>query len=439
MAPDSESSETELVWRFVAPEAVVPPASRVDAHVQKGVSALQSWVRKMPAAFSRWWTGVEEGADEAEAADVESGENEPQPAPDALLERIAPAPDWSEAVAALDAALEPWMERPDGEPALVLDAWYHGAPSIARCWAEARGWTIVDPPPRDDLASPDAAAADWLAAREQSDTPWVLPRLEQCHLRTPRGLAFVRQLLDRWAEGALGRGLIGCDPNAWAYLRHVWPGEIPHRLMLHPFSADVLARWFRTLAEADQPDGAAPISFRIAGEDDPVLPAPREAADEDGSVPPFDDLPTSSYLRRLAVYSQGHPGIAWTLWRRSLLVLPDAPPSEADETSDSTSDPEQTIWVRPWSDVERPRRPSDFAQPDAFVLHALLLHGGLSADQLSPLLPTDQYAVRHRLHGLRTAGFIVQDDATWQLTPAGYPAACDILRHEAYLPDPYDT
>lgn len=430
--PDSESSDAESVWTFVAPEAVVLPTSLVDARVQEGVSALQSWLRRLPDALSRWWTGAEEDAHGAEAL---SGENGPRPASDALLERIAPVPDWSEAVAALDAALKPWMEGPDGVPALVLNPWYHGAPLIVRRWAETRGWTIVDPPSRAHIAQPDAARmTDWLAARGRSDTPWVLPRLEQCHLRTPRGLAFVRRLLDRWAEGALGRGLIGCDPHAWAYLRHVWSGQIPHRLTLQAFSADALARWFRTLADSGRPDGAAPISFRMAGEEDLVLPEHREAADEGGPAPSPDDVSTSAYLRGLAAYSQGHPGIAWTLWRRSLLV-----PPEADETLDRKSEPEQMIWVRPWSDVEHPRRPSDFAQPDAFVLHALLLHGGLSADQLSPLLPTDRYAVRHRLQGLRAAGFVVQEDATWQLTPAGYPAACDILRREAYLPDPYDT
>jgi hypothetical protein len=398
--------------------------------VQEGVSALQAWVRRLPITLSRWWAGTEEGA---EAADVLSEKGGPQPAPDALLERIAPAPDWSEAVAALDAALEPWMERPDGEPALVLDSCYHGAPSIVRRWAATRGWTIVEAPARDDIAPPDATAADWLAARAQDGTPWVLPRLERCHLRTPHGLAFVRQLLDRWAEGALGRGLIGCDPHAWSYLRHAWSGQIPHRLTLQAFSAGALARWFRALAESGRPGGAAPISFRMPGEDDPVIPECRGAVDEDSSAPRSDDAPTSTYLRGLAVYSQGHPGIAWTLWRRSLLV-----PPNADDTSDPESELERTIWVRPWSDVEHPRRPSDFAQPDAFVLHALLLHGGLSADQLSPLLPTDRYAVRHRLQGLSAAGFVVQEDATWQLTPAGYPAACDILRREAYLPDPYD-
>lgn len=105
--PDSESSDAESVWTFVVPEAVVLPTSPVDARVQEGVSALQSWLRRLPDALSRWWTGAEEGT---AGADAPSGEHRPQPAPDALLERIAPAPDWSEAVAALDAALEP-MDR----------------------------------------------------------------------------------------------------------------------------------------------------------------------------------------------------------------------------------------------------------------------------------------------------------------------------------------
>lgn len=437
--PAPESSEDEALWTFVAPEDVVPPASFGDAHVQESVSALELWVRRLPDVLSRWWTDSDfgKGADETEAADALSDENSPQPAPDAVLERIAPVPDWSEAVAALDAALASWMKGPDGVPALVLAPWYHQAPSIAHRWAETRRWSIVDPPSRDDIGQSNAAA-DWLAARKRSDTPWVLPHLEQCYLRTPSGLSFVRQLLDQWAEGSLGRGLIGCDPHAWAYLRNVWPGQISYRLTLRPFSADALAQWFRALAESGRPDGAASRSFRLVGEGDPVLPERRPAADEDGSPPPADDESPSAYLRRLAVYGQGHPGIAWTLWRRSLLVQPAAPPPEANDPSDHESDRRQTVWVCPWSDVKHPRRPDDFTQPDAFVLHALLLHGDLSTDQLSPLLPTDQYEVRHRLQRLRAAEFVVQQDGTWQLTPAGYPAACDILRREAYLPDPYD-
>ncbi len=415
------------------------PASSVNAQVEKGVSALRAWARRLPGVLSQWWaaSGLGEGAGEAEAADLPSEENGPRPVSEALLERIAPAPDWSEAVAALDAALKPWMEEPSGVPALVLAPCYHGAPSIARRWGVARGWTIVDPPPREGITQSNAAA-DWLAARKQRDMPWVLPHLERCYLRTPRGLAFVRQLLDQWADGALGQGIISCDPYAWAYLRNVWPGRISHQLTLQPFSSDVLGRWLRALAASHQSNERAPVSFRRAGANDLVLPEHSAAADADSSTGPSGDESTGAYLRGLAVYSQGYPGVAWTLWRRSLVLPPDEPSPEADEPSGEASEAEQTISVRPWSDVERPRRPSDFAQPDAFVLHALLLHGGLSAGQLSPLLPTDQYAVRQRLHRLRGAGFVVKKGATWQLTPEGYPAACDMLRREAYLPDPYD-
>jgi len=414
----------------------VPPASSVNAQVEKGISALQAWARRVPDALAQWWvaSGVGEPAGGGEATDLPPEENGPRPVPASLLERIAPAPDWSAAVAALDAALKPWMAEPSGVPALVLAPCYQGAPSIVRRWGEAHGWAIVDPPPRDAIPQPHAVA-DWLAAREQRDMPWVLPQVERCYLRTPRGLAFMRQLLDQWADGALGQGLIGCDPHAWAYLQRVWPGQLAHRLTLQPFPPDALARWLRALAASHRPNGQAPVSFRKAGADDLVLPEHSAAAD--GSTAPPNDEPTRAYLRGLAVYSQGYPGVAWTLWRRSLLLPPDEPSPEADEPSGEASEAEQTIWVRPWSEVERPQRPSDFAQPDAFVLHALLLHGGLSAGQLSPLLPTDQYALRQRLHRLRAAGFVVKEAATWQLTPAGYPAACDMLRREAYLPDPY--
>ncbi|TQE97300.1 MAG: hypothetical protein FKY71_16205 [Spiribacter salinus] len=353
------------------------------------------------------------------------------------MDRIAPMPDGSAAVAALDAALNPWMEGPDNAPALVLTPCYHGAPAISRLWAEARGWTVVDPLSRSHIMQSAAAAEDWLSARMDSTSPWVLPRLERCYVRTPRGLAFIRRLLNRWAAGALGRGLMGCDPHAWVFLRQVWQGKISHQLALQPFSAEMLGQWLRTLAGMNQSDEAVPISFRVAGGGPPVLPDPREGAP--GAAPRSDNGFTSPYLRMLAGFSQGHPGIARVLWRRSLLVPPDAPPPTTEEPPDPESEAKQILWVRPWKEVDRPHLPSDVAQPVAFVLHALLLHGGLSADQLCPLLPSDAYAVRHRLQGLRDAEIITQQDGEWRLTPAGYPAACDVLRREAYLPDPYIT
>lgn len=235
---------------------------------------------------------------------------------------------------------------------------------------------------------------------------------------------------------ALGRGLIGCDPHAWVYLQQVWQGKISHQLALQPFSAEMLGQWLRTLAGMNQSDEAVPISFRVAGGGPPVLPDPREGAP--GAAPRFDNGFTSPYLRMLAGFSQGHLGIAHMLRRRSLRVPPDAAPT-TEEPPAPESEAKHILWVRPWKEVDRPDLSSDVAQPAGCVLHALLLHGGLSADQPCPLLPSAAYAVHHRLQGLRDAGIITRQDGEWRLTPEGYPVARDGLRREAYLADPYIT
>lgn len=41
-------------------------------------------------------------------------------------------------------------------------------------------------------------------------------------MRHAGGLTLVRRLLERAVSGQLGRGLIGCDSWAWAYLQKVW-------------------------------------------------------------------------------------------------------------------------------------------------------------------------------------------------------------------------
>lgn len=420
----------------------------MDMRVQEGVSVLRTWIRTLPEALSRLWTGSETSSNSDEALQALPEENRLRPAPDALLDRIAPPPDWSEAVSALDTALRPWTTGSDDVPALVLMPGYHNAPPLLKLWAEVHTWTTIAPVPRPHIMQSAEAVESWFIERANSQTPWVLPRLERCYIRTPSGLAFVRRLLDHWTGGSLGRGIIGCDPHAWTYLQQVWAGAIPHCFVLKPFSANMLARWFRTLAELNRPDGAPPVSFHMADRDSPVLPERHEREHSTSTDVSGDEAP-SPYLRMLAAYSQGDPNIAWLLWRQSLLTPADALPlntEDAEQTAekigrapDPKSEPRPIIWVPPWSDAEHPKLSHDATQRDTFVLHALLLHGGLSADQLCSLLPMNPYAVRHRLHHMHTAGIITQRGAEWHLTPVGYAAACDMLRKDAYLPDPHAT
>ncbi len=331
-----------------------------------------------------------------------------EPCPEAALQHIAPPPDWKAAVPALQDALASWLEAAE-EPVLVLGAPYSGHEIILRAWAEDKGWRVIEPPTPEQILSREAM---WLSGLADGDTPWVLPRLERSYLRQTNGLAVVRGLLDAWTRGALGRGLIGCDRWAWAYLQHIWPGRIPTVLTLQAFDSERLARWFRALAGKE--GGPAP-RFRQSDSGEEVAPSPQAGADA---------TDTSPFLRHLAAYSRGLPGVAWALWRRSLLHAPDTP-----------ADSERIVGVRPWGRLELPALPSGSGRDEAFILHALLLHGGLPDELLKRLLPLAPHAVRQLLHRLRDAGLVEHDGAVWRVAPSGYPVARQFLHASGYLTD----
>jgi hypothetical protein len=241
-------------------------------------------------------------------------------------------------------------------------------------------------------------------------------------LRTPDGLAFVRSLLDAWADGALGRGLVAVDRSTWDYLRRAWPGEIAFRRTLQPLSADALAQWLRELAGRGGWAGTA-IRDRAG---DVVLelnngPSEAEGTSDEGRFVPSD------FLRSLAAYSGGRPGVAWALWGQSLRR-----PGSETETEEAEAAP-VAVEVPPWTEVDRPERPEDIERTDFLVLHAVLLHDGLSRETLGTLLPGSQSEIGGRLRRLRRAGFVVQEAEAWRLSPTGYTAACTVLQEEAYL------
>jgi hypothetical protein len=139
-------------------------------------------------------------------------------------------------------------------------------------------------------------------------------------------------------------------------------------------------------------------------------------------------------LKRLAAYSRGIPGIAWALWRQSLL----------GEFNDELSLEEQqefhqseatTIWVRPWDDLEHPSLPSDFDRVDAFILHTLLLHGGLPAGLLTNLLSLSATELIRHLYHLQAAGLVEEDAERWLVSPLGYPVVRRFLDNAGYLTD----
>lgn len=408
MTDGSPSGDDDGLWAYVPPSEARVPQPPVEEKFFTGLSAVRETLARLRDLG---------GGDESSAT-VERGEEggavaEAEPLPDTLRDRMAPVPDWTGAVAALDDVLGPGLEE---GPALVHEAGYDDAPSIVAAWGARHGATVLEPPARDRLVEEEGAA--WAAAQRTEGTPWVLPCLEHWWVRTPDGLDFVRSLLDAWAEGTLGSGVIGVDQHAWRYLSQAWPGQVLCRVAPRPLSGEGLGHWFSKLArQGGGPDG----TVEEWGGGGRVLSVPdRDSAQ---TADPAEEIDHSSFLRSLAAYSDGDPGVAWSLWRHSLL----APGPEASASS--------VAAVRSWTDVDRPGRPDDLERTDLLLLHALVLHGGLTDAVLAHVTPIDQYERRGRLRSLAREGLLTRADGMWRVPPLGYPVVCALLRDEAYLPD----
>lgn len=406
---DGSTLEDESIWAYVPPGEAHGPEPPAQEKLYTGLSAVRAAVTQLRT----WIAGGASAVSGAPGADEEAPEETP-PFSDALRDQVAPPPDWRDAVRALDDVMDSGSEA--GAPLLVHEAGHCEAPSIVEAWGARKGGAVIAPPARDRLAEEEGAA--WVAAQRSGETPWVLPRLERWWVRTPDGVAFVRSLLDAWAEGTLGRGVIGVDRHAWRYLRHVWPGQARRRVTLRPPSGEALARWFWRLArQGGAPEGT--VEERDGG--GRVLPRPEW--DSGQATSPADEPTGSTFLQSLAAHSDGNPGVAWSLWRRSL----QAPGPEASAATMAT--------VPSWSALDRPGPPDAPERSDLLLLHALVLHGGLPDAVLDHVTPVERYERHERLRTLRRGGLLVKADGAWQVTAAGYPVVCALLRDEAYLSD----
>lgn len=406
---DGSTSGDDSIWAYVPPGETRRPEPPTEEKLYTGLSAVRSGLTQLRA----WIAGDASAAPGTPGAD--EAREEAAPLPDALRDQVAPAPDWKDAATALDKVLDD--DSQPGAPLMVHEAGHHDAPSIVEAWGARKGVAVMDPPVRDRLVEEEGAA--WVAAQRSEEAPWVLPRLERWWVRTPDGLAFVRSLLDAWAEGTLGRGVIGVDRHAWGYLRHVWPGQARRRVTLRPLSGEALARWFWTLAR----QGGAPEGT-VEEQDGGGRVLPRPEWDSSGQVvDSTDEATVSTFLQSLAAHSDGHPGVAWSLWRQSL----QGPGPEASAAAVAT--------VPPWSALDRPGRPDALKRSDLLLLHALVLHGGLPDSVLAHVVPVERYERRERLRMLHREGLLTKADGAWQVTAAGYPVVCTLLCDEGYLSD----
>lgn len=331
-----------------------------------------------------------------------------EPATPEMLDRICEPPSHFPLIRELDATLNEWLSD---EASTV------------------RVQTIVLPPcDRDDLLSHWAATHDLQvlgtdrlmteldALDDPHATPLVIPKLERRFLRTRDGLHEIRLLLDRLAVMER-RIIMGCNSWAWQFLRKSCEIDLIFAapMTFQAFDKKRLRNWLGTLAL--DPADAATLCFRSASSGQDVF------GNGEG------ETEISAFMTDLAKGSIGVPWVAWHLWKNSLHTVKSMEGAPTCDTRAET-DTRDTVWV---TDITPPSVPNRNDQNAFLVLHALLIHGGLTQDQIVQTVPLVTYT--HVLASLIRSGLIDDSEGLYRCIPMAYPVIRDGLKNSGYPVD----
>ncbi|GLQ21613.1 hypothetical protein ACFFUB_09680 [Algimonas porphyrae] len=334
-----------------------------------------------------------------------------------LLDRLAPPPASHPLMAELDLTLQDWAASSNAvQPLQMVVLPPCERDDILSVWARQNDL---------ELFSADRDPAELEGLNDPDQPPLIIPRLEDRFLRTPQGLSAVRELI-RGLAGFRRRALIGCNSWAWQFLRKSCEIDLvlSEPITFRAFNRHRLRNWLGRLALGTLPDDvsderAERLCFRAVD----------SGADVFGNGDGDDEI--SAYMTDLARRSFGIPWVAWHLWRDGLHLARPADTDDATDASDAApkedpSNPE-TIWVTRPRSVSLPDR-SD--QNALLVLHALLIHGGLTQANIDRTVPLISYT--NVLSSLLRDGLIDETDGLYRCIPAAYPTIRDGLRNNGY-------
>jgi hypothetical protein len=403
---ETVEDQTLCLWRFVRLDQYARAMDPAREAVREGILGLLDHLQKSEIASEAFLmrTGL---------ASV----------PAYLMERVAAQPDWTVQTPALNQALGAWAreEQPASPIQVAIGAPHSGVSTALATWAKELGWRLVVAPTYEQILE---GGGDWLKQfSHNQEKPLVIPKFEHLYLRHHAGLSLVRRLLD-WLWSTKRRCLIGCDSWAWAYLTRALQIDtlVPHPITLAAFDYEHLRVWLQELASHSER-----FVFRQTDNGHIVLPPAVSA--KSGETEEVAD-----YLRHLAAFSRGIPGVAWATWRYSLQYgIDESVQAKAQETAEQ--DQHLTIWVKAWSQLNLPELPRPVTQPHLFVLHALLLHGGLTTKGLAQVLPLSATEVIESIHRLGPAGLIETAGDRYQVAAMSYPVVRKVLSQEGYLVD----
>ncbi|WP_100638551.1 hypothetical protein [Marinobacter salexigens] len=347
--------------------------------------------------------------------------------------RLAPEPDYSHQAEAIACSLR--QARSEGSLSrevvcLVAPPFSGVAQALARFSApekpdsiarDGEKWRIIAPP--KTLSFNDHEAGEWWDKQDLS-RPWVIPELADFWLRSLSGLALVKELFRRIANGNTGAGIVGSSSWCWRYWGHYLENAQMSPWTPAPMEAERLGIWFTYLASGKSD---SPVVARMTGDGLYVLPCPE--TDEAENDKKSKKRKYSTFLRDLAATSRGNPGVALAIWQRALRARPDddAKLEEAEDKAHKHSEAAD-CWVVPLGRLSLPNMPQSKEGVTGFILHGLLLHNGLDAESLEIVTGVSTYELSLVLSRLKRAELVSCDqlDGRWQVTPIGYPT---VRRH----------
>ncbi|MDX9803746.1 MAG: hypothetical protein RBS96_06995 [Dehalococcoidales bacterium] len=342
-----------------------------------------------------------------------------------LLKKLLPQIPVDQLAMGLAESLGEWEKAgPTGFNGLfVVGAPFCLTAEIVEVWAKSNGCQVIAPPGAGDIIKGDEGV---LSALHEAGKPVVFTRFEKWYLRQTEGLDLIRKLINR-LQSLRKSYVIQCDSWAWAYLSVAL--EInqlyPEPIVLEPLDYNKLEIW---LGSPSVSKGVRDWVFRQSNNGNYVI-----NPSVSGVQKADENIVTTDFLKHLAAYSRGNPGVARAIWALNLQALPD---EDADESmvKEAHAQEGRVIWVKPWAQDNCPYM-AKREKISLMVLHAILLHGGLSVDELNYLLPSPAHQIQIALHQLFLAGLVEEDAGEYFVTPAGYPSVRQTLYGEGFLVD----
>jgi len=323
-----------------------------------------------------------------------------EPAESALLDDIVAPPANEPLMAELEATLAHWLSESDAVPNVQLIVLPPcDEENLVRGWARARGLRVIEAPGRDACGLPDE-----LIRRDGAVA--VIPRLESWFLREDTSLGNVRELIRRIDDSGQ-RFLVGCNSWAWQFLVKTCGIDalFPEPLTFAAFDGPRLHRWLERLSRGRN---GRELTFRSARDGRDAFAEELERGADQAST-----------MSELAERSLGIPWVAWNLWRASLRTSADP---DGRGRIDLDGDDAETLWVTELRDFALPDRKN---QDALLILHTLLVHGGLTEEEIFRTVPVDRYT--NALGALIGAGMVQRSGGVHECFPAAYPAVRDGL------------